>query len=115
MQTQSFQSTATTFIASFGNNAHSAISMYRDAGERIAGIVDQRWKAALKESSPHLSAETKKNAAHAKHVIGGYYARGLALSADGAKVAVDTVVGAAIAAVERAASLKQAYEQKTAQ
>ncbi|MBC7602536.1 MAG: hypothetical protein H7255_07750 [Ramlibacter sp.] len=114
MHTDSFKTTASSFIASFGESAHNAIGIYRESGERLAGVVDQRWKAALKQSSPHLSAETKKNAAHAKHVVGGYYAKGLTLSADGAKVAVDTLVSAATSAVERAAALKQAYEHKTA-
>ena len=112
MNTKTFKTTATGAIASFGTNAHHAIGLYREAGERFAGVVDQRWKAAWKESSPKLSAETRKNAMHAKQVFGGYYAKGLALSADSAEVAVDTVVGAAIAAVDRATSLKQAYAQK---
>ena len=113
MNTHTFKSNATGVIASFGTTAHHAIGIYREAGERFAGVVDHRWKAALKESSPQLSAETRKNAAHAKHVFGGYYAKGLALSANGAEIAVDTLVGAAITAVERAAALKQGYAQKT--
>src|SRR5688572_2336230 len=95
MTTQNIAATATTLIANFGNAAHNAIGLYREGGERLAGTLEQRWKAALKETAPKLTPETRKNAAHAQQVFSGYYARGLALSADGAEVVVDTLVGAA--------------------
>lgn len=91
-------------IAGFGNGAHRAIGLYREGGERLIDAMDQRWKAAFKQSAPKLTPETRKNAQHAHQVFSGYYAKGLAMSADGAQVVVDTVVGAAIAAVERVAA-----------
>ena len=114
MNTKSFTKTATGVVATIGSTAHTAIGMYREGGERLLGTMDQRWKKAFKESSPQLSAETRKNAQHAHDVFQGYYAKGLAMSADGAEVVVDTVVGALIAGVERAATFKHAYAQKTA-
>jgi hypothetical protein len=76
--------------------------------------MEQRWKAALKQTAPKLTPETRKNAAHAQQVFSGYYAKGLALSADGAEVVVDTLVGAAIAAVERIAAFNAATGAKSA-
>ena len=104
--TKTFSANATDRIANFGNAAHQAIGAYRVGGERLADTLEQRWKAALKETAPKLTPETRKNAAHAQQAFSGYYARGLALSADGAEVVIDTLVGAAVAAIERAAAFK---------
>jgi len=101
-------------IAGFGNGAHRVIGLYREGGERLADAMDQRWKAALRQSAPELTPETRKNAQHAHEVFSGYYAKGLAMSADGAQVVVDTLVGAAIAAVERVSALGAAAARKTA-
>ncbi|HSH89135.1 MAG TPA: hypothetical protein VK996_04065 [Ramlibacter sp.] len=113
-KSNSFSKTATGAVATVGSVAHQAIGVYRESGERLLDAMDQRWKKAFKESSPQLSAETRKNAQHAHDVFQGYYAKGLAMSADGAEVVVDTVIGAVIAGVERAASFQHAYTQKSA-
>ena len=94
----------TRAIDTFGSTAHQVINAYRDAGARLHTLAEDRWDAAFKESAPKLSAETRKNAAHLQKVCSGYYARGIALTADGAKVVVDTLVGAALATTERAAA-----------
>lgn len=107
MKTNEFSASATGLLANFGNAAHQAIGAYRDGGERLAGTLEQRWKKALKETSPKLTPETRKNAARAQQAFAGYYAKGLALSAGGAEVVVDTLVGAAVTAVERAAAFAQ--------
>lgn len=105
MDTNTLSTTATELVARFGNTAHDVIGAYRDGGERLAGTLEQRWKAALKETSPKLTPETRRNAARAQHAFSAYYAKGLNLSADGAVVVVDTLVGATVAAIERAAAL----------
>jgi hypothetical protein len=105
---------ATRLIESFGTHAHQAISAYRSGGERLADNLELRWKRALKASSPRLTPEVRKNAAHAQKVFSGCYARGLARSADGVAQVVDTLVGAAQAATERAATLAQAGLRTTA-
>ncbi|WP_332776469.1 hypothetical protein [Polaromonas sp.] len=114
MNTQAFSTAATDLITTFGNTAQQAINAYRSGGERLAGAMEQRWKQALKESGPQLTAEVRKNAAHAQQVFSGYYAKGLALSADGAEVVVNTVVGAALAATERATAFAQAQARQAA-
>lgn len=108
MNTHQFSAAATNAIEAFGTTAHSAIDAYREGGERLAQLAGQQWKRALREASPKLTPETRKNAAHAQKVFGGYYNRGLKLSAGGAATAVDTAVKAAATAVERAAAYAQA-------
>lgn len=114
MNTNNFSTTATTLVANFGNAAHQFIGMYREGGERLADTLEQRWKAALKESSPKLTPETRKNAARAQQAFATVYAKGLALSADGAQVVIDTLVGAAVTGVEHAAAFQQSHAQKAA-
>jgi len=105
MNTNAFSATATELVAKFGNTAHEAIGAWREGGERLAGTLEQRWKSALKETSPKLTAETRRNAARAQQAFSTCYAKGLNLSADGAVAVVDTLVGATVAAIERAAAL----------
>ncbi|MDB5874376.1 MAG: hypothetical protein JWQ07_3818 [Ramlibacter sp.] len=114
MTTKAFSATATDLVANFGNTAHRAIGLYREGGERFANTLEQRWKTALKETSPKLTAETRKNAARAQQKFSTYYARSLAVTADGAEVVVDTLVGATVAAIERAAAFAQARKQTAA-
>jgi hypothetical protein len=114
MTTKNFSTTATTLIGNFGNGAHHVIGLYREGGERLIGTVEQRYKAALKQNAAKLTPETRKNAAHLQQVVSGYYAKGLALSADGAEVVVDTIVGAAVAAIDRAKVYQQANARKSA-
>lgn len=108
MDKQEFTAAATAAFTRFGTAAHKAIEMYREGGERLATAANERWDAAFEESKPELSAETRKNAKHARDVFSRYYGRGLDLSADGAVVAVDTFVGASIAGIERVGTYKHA-------
>ncbi len=114
MKTPEFSSAATDLLETFGSTAKNVIAAYLEGGERLGHLASQRWHAALKQASPQLTPETRKNAAHAKHVFGGYYARGLQMSASGAVVAVDTFVQATTAAIEKAAAFKQNVAQKAA-
>lgn len=108
MNTTQITANATHLIEAFGTTAHSAIDAWRAGGERLGEFTAQRWDRAFKQASPQLSAETRRNANNARKVFGRYYARGLALGTSGAEVAVDTLVQAAAAAVERAAAFQQA-------
>jgi hypothetical protein len=111
MDTNTFSAAATNAIASVGDMAHDLIGAYRKRGELFAMSLERRWKAAFKEAAPQLTAETRKNAARAQRAFSTSYAKGLAVSADGAEVVVDTLVGAALAAVQRAAAFQQAKAQ----
>jgi hypothetical protein len=103
-----FTAAAKAGIANFGTAAHKAIDLYREGGERLGTVAGERWDTAFQEARKELDADTRKNAKHARDVFAKYYGRGLALSADGAGVAVDTVVGAWIAGIERIGTFKHA-------
>jgi hypothetical protein len=103
-----FTSAARTAFANFGTTAHKAIDLYREGGERLATLAGERWDTAFEQSKKDLDAETRKNARHAREVFGKYYERGLALSADGAGIAIDTFVGAWIAGIDRVDAYKHA-------
>ncbi len=107
MNANQFNSAATQWVDGFGSVAHTAIGAWREGGNRLGDFTRARWDAAFTEASPKLSAETRRNAANARKVIGGYYTKGVALSASGAEVAVDTIVQAARQGLERAASWQQ--------
>ena len=108
MYSEQFTNAVNQFVDGFDTTAHHLIGAYREGGERLGQLAKQRWDAALKESSKELDAETRKNAQHAQKVFGGYYAKGIELSASGAEVAVDTVVQIARKSIDRAAAWKQA-------
>jgi hypothetical protein len=99
---------ATSALGQFGNNAHRAIGFWREGGERIAALADERWNLAFEQAKPQLDAETRRNAKHLKDVVANYWGRALAMSSDGATIAIDTFVGAAIAGVERVAGAAHA-------
>src|SRR5438105_14721455 len=108
MTKQQFTDVTTTALGQFGNAVHQAIALYREGGERIAAVANERWETAFEEAKAQLDAETRKNAKHFKQVVGSYWTRAIALTTDGATIAVDTVVGAAIAGVERIAGYTHA-------
>jgi hypothetical protein len=108
MTKQQFTEATITALGRFGNAAHKAIEIWRDGGERVAAIAAERWDTAFEQARRQLDAQTRKNAQNFRKVAGRWWSHGVALSADGATVAVDTFVGAAIAGVERAAARVQA-------
>ena len=107
MTTTPFTATAGQFIEAFGTTARSAIGAWRAGGERLGEFASARWDDAFEQARPQLSAETRRNAANARKVFGRYYRQGLQLSTGGAEVAVDTLVQAAGAALERAEAFRQ--------
>lgn len=108
MTSERITAAATQLIDGFDTNAHEFIVLWRDSSERLGQAAKQRWDAALKQSSPELSAETRRNAVHAQKVFAGYYNKAVALGTSGAEVAVDTLVQVARGAIERAAAWQQA-------
>lgn len=108
MNTERLTTTAQQFIESFDSNAHRAIAAVRTGGERLGEAARERWDTAFAQSRSKLSAETRRNATRARDAFAGCYAKGLDLSTAGAETAVDTLVRAAQAGVERAAAWQQA-------
>lgn len=107
MTSERIAAVATQLIDGFDSNAHQFIDAWRDGSARLGQAAKQRWDTALKQSSPELSAETRRNAVHAQKVFAGYYNKAVALGTSGAEVTIDTLVQAARAAVERAATWQQ--------
>lgn len=114
MNTHEISTAAVDLVGKFGNTAHQVIGLYRDGGERVADTLGQHWHSAFKKNSAKLTPETRKNAARAQKAFSAWYVRGLAASAGGAEVAVDTVVGATVAAIMRASEYAQQNLRKTA-
>lgn len=108
MTTEQITTVARQWIDGFDHTAHVVIGAWRDGGERLGQAARERWDTAFAESSPQLSAETRRNAANARKVFARYYNQGVALSTSGAEVAVDTMAQAARTAVDRAAAWQQA-------
>jgi hypothetical protein len=104
MDTTFFFTNASRLIDTAGRTAHSAIGAYRQGGERLAQVADQQWNESFRAARPRLTPETRRNAAHAKRVVGGYYSRGLDLSARRAATAVDTLLATASTLVARVAA-----------
>ena len=108
MDKQALSSTARQWITGFDSNARRAIVAWREGGDRLAGVARERWDTAFEQAAPKLSAETRRNASHARDVFAGLYAKGILLSAGGAEAAVETLVDVARAAVDRAAATPHA-------
>lgn len=114
MKQSSFSIAAHNAIEALGSTAHSAIGAWSTGGETLGTMADRRWKKSFADASPRLSAETRRNAAHARKVIGGYYARGLKQSVGGAASVVDAVVAAAAGAVDRVEALSTSRRRRPA-
>jgi len=99
MDTSTVRATAQQWIARFDDGAQHAIAGWRCGADRLGAAARRRWDTAFAESSPELSAETRRNASHFRDVFSGWYGRGVDLSATGAERAVATLVDAAQAAV----------------
>jgi len=98
--------TAAQFVEAFGSNAHGAIDTCIAGGERLGEFAAERWDRAFEQASPRLSAETRRNASHAREVFARYYRQGLERSGEGAARAVDVMVKAAGSAIERAEAFR---------
>ena len=101
------------FIDAYGNTARNVIQAYRASGERVAGFVEQRWEQAMEQTRGQLVAEVHDNARHAQKVIGGYYARGLAFTTEGADAVVNQLVTLAGQGLQQVAANASRFEEKT--
>jgi hypothetical protein len=102
MNTQRPTPAAEQWIHRFDTGAHRAIAAWREGGEALGGLARERWDSAFEASRPQLSKETQRNADRARKAFAGCYAKGLELSTAGAETAVETLVGTARTAVQRA-------------
>jgi hypothetical protein len=113
MNAKKLSTVATDVIESTGNTAKNVIAAYREGGERVVGLLEQRWNRALQESRAQLTAETAKNATAAQQAFSGYYTKGLVVTTNGAQGVVEQMVKLAGAGVERVAANANLFEEKT--
>jgi hypothetical protein len=113
MRNQKLSTVATDVIASTGNTAKNVIQAYRVGGERVVGLLEQRWDRAFQASRAQLSAETAQNAIFAQRMVSDYTTKGLVVSTDGAQGVVNHMVKLAGAGVERVAANATLFEEKT--
>lgn len=113
MSAKNLSTVASDLIVSYGNTAKNVIDAYRAGGERVVGLLEQRWNAALKQSRSELSAETARNASAAQLAFSVYYSKGLHLTTHGAQQVVSQLVKLAETGVERVAANASAFEEKT--
>jgi hypothetical protein len=113
MSAQQLSTVAYDVIVASGNTAKNVVNAYRAGGERVAGLVEQRWDRAFKESRAQLSAETAKNATAAKQLVGGYYTKSLTVTTDSATDVIAQLVKLAGGGVERALASAHLVQAKT--
>ncbi len=113
MSAKKLSTVASDVIASSGNTAKNVIQAYRVGGERVVGLLEQRWNSALNVSLAQLSAETAKNATFAQQMVSDYTTKGLVVTTHGAQGVVNQMVKLASAGVERVAANASLFEEKT--
>jgi hypothetical protein len=113
MSAKNLSTVAADLIESYGNTAKNVIDAYRAGGERVVGLLEQRWNQALKQSRTELTAETAKNATAAQLAFSAYYTKGLNMTTSGAQQVVDQLVKVLETGVERAAANASLFEEKT--
>lgn len=100
-------------INAYGNTAKNIIHAYRVGGERVVGLLEQRWNRALKQSRSQLTAGAAKNASAVQHVLHRYSLRGLTLTSGGAQQMVNRMVKLADTSVQKISVNAARFEDKT--
>lgn len=113
MATKKLATVTCHLITSYGNTANNVIHAYRVGGERVIGLLEQRWGRSLKQSRSQLAAGVAKNATAVQRVLQSYSLKGLSLSSGGAQEVVNRVVKLADAGVHTVAINAARFEHKT--
>jgi len=113
MTAKNLSTVANNVIESYGNTAKNVINAYRVGGERVVGLMDQRWESAVEKAGSRLSTEIRGNALAAQKTISGYCTKGITLTTDGADVVVGKVVELAEKGVTQAAVNASRFEKAT--
>ena len=100
-------------ITCYGNTARNVIQAYRAGGERVVGLLEQRWNLALKQSRSRLASGVAKNAAALQHALHEYSLKGLTLTSGGAQGVVNQAVRFADAGVHKVSVNADRFEDKT--
>lgn len=92
MRTQHLSTVTCRLTASYGNTAKNVIKAYRVGGERLVGLVEQRWNRSLRASRVKLGTGVAHNANAAQARLQQFAQTSLALTANGADRVVNTVL-----------------------
>ena len=103
MRTKNLSGLTCHVVASYGNTAKHAITAYRTGGERVVGVIEQRWNRSLKESRSQLAAGVVRNANAVQARLQQFAQAGLALTSDSAESLVNKMVQLADAGVHSVA------------
>ena len=113
MSTKNLSAATTDLIESYGNTARNVVSAYRIGGERMLGMMDQRWEQALEKTASRLKPEVRGNALSVQKKLSGYYSRGISLTTGGADALINKSVELAAKGVQQAAANASRFEKKT--
>jgi hypothetical protein len=113
MRAQKLSALTCHMIHSYGNTAKNVIHAYRAGGERVVGLLEQRWNRALKQSRSQLATGVAKNATAVQHALHSYSLKGLTLTSAGAQDMVNRMVKLADAGVHTVSVNAARFEDKT--
>lgn len=103
MRTQNLSAVTCHVIASYGNTARHAIAAYRTGGERVVGLIEQRWSRSLQASRSRLAAGVAHNANAVQRRLQQIAVTGLTVSSDTAQGLVNQMINMANAGVHSVA------------
>jgi len=100
-------------IHAYANTASNVIHAYRAGGERVVGMLDERWNSAFKQSRSQLADGVAKNATAVHQLLHKYTLKGLTVTSGRAQGVVNQVVKLADAGVKSVAENVDQFEGKT--
>ena len=103
MRTKNLSTLTCHVVASYGNTAKHAITAYRTGGERVVGVIEQRWNRSLNASRSQLAEGVARNANAVQARLQQFAQSGLALTSNGAESLVNKMVQLADAGVHSVA------------
>jgi hypothetical protein len=113
MRVKSLSTLTCHMINSYGNTAKNVIHAYHAGGERVVGLLEQRWNRALKQSRSQLAGEVVKNATAVQQALHSYSLKGLTRTSAGAQNMVNRMVKLADAGVHKVSVNLVRFEDKT--
>lgn len=113
MTAKSLAGVTTDLIHAYGNTARHVINAYRVGGERIVDAVEERWEGALQASGPKWTNEMRHQALAAQRLAGGFCARSLGMTTQGADELVQQIIRLATGGVKQAAANATRFEEQT--
>ncbi len=113
MSSKKLSSVTCHVIDAYGSTASNVIHAYRAGGERVVGMLDDRWNSAFKKSRSQLASGVAKNATAVHQMLQKYTLKGLTVTSGGAQGVVNRVVKLADAGVMTVAANVDRFEDKT--